>query len=270
MKSLRESTFRDCEILVVDDQSTDDSFKLAQSLATEDDRIQVFRNEKNLGQFGNRNRAAELAKGEFIKYLDSDDMIYPHSLEIMHSTITAVHDASHAVCCPAVNFPQPFPIQLTPIEAYKEQFLNRGCLSAGPSGSIIRRTCFHEIGGYREVGVAGDVDLWYRLAARWNTVLMQPALIWWRQHENQAFTDGTAELDYLRGDYRIAMDALTSPDCPLEPGETSRAIQRCQQHQARKLIRLATKKRRPFLARQIAKECGLGVRDLLSGLRRYS
>ena len=41
----------------------------------------------NLGDYPNRNKAASYAKGKYIKYLDADDLIYPHGLEVMVHTM---------------------------------------------------------------------------------------------------------------------------------------------------------------------------------------
>jgi glycosyltransferase involved in cell wall biosynthesis len=267
--SILASSFEDFELIIVDDCSTDDSFKIANELASNDKRCRVYRNERNLGQFGNRNKAAEFATGEFIKYLDSDDLIYPQSLAIMHQAISANPDASHAMSLAQIDRATPYPEVVPPAEAYRREFLGRGCMSAGPSASLIRRSAFAEVGGYRSVGVVSDIDLWYRMAAKWKTVFMQPALIWWRQHEQQAFTASSAELDYLRGGFRIAMDALRSSHCPLAESEKQAAIRRCKQHHARRLLRLAVIKWQPLQAWQLAKASGLTVSELLSGLRSY-
>jgi glycosyltransferase involved in cell wall biosynthesis len=267
--SLLDSSFAEFELIVVDDCSTDDSFAVACELTSQDDRCRVYRNEQNLGQFGNRNRAVELARGEYIKYLDSDDLIYPHSLAIMHHAITSSPDASHAISFAQIDPAIPYPEVVSPVEVYRREFLGRGCMSAGPSASIIRRSAFSEVGGYRNVGVVSDIDLWYRLAAKWQTVFMQPALIWWRQHEQQAFTANSAELDYLIGGFRIAMDALTGSDCPLAESERKAAIRRCKQHHARRLLRLAGRKRQPMKAWELAKAAELTFSELMSGLRSY-
>lgn len=269
LNSLSESTFQRYEVIVVDDCSSDGSYETALSHAKHDSRIRVFRNEKNLGQFANRNRVVEFATAEFIKYLDSDDLIYPHSLAIMHHAISQSRDASHAISFAQVDPPVPYPEVVSPAESYRREFLGRGCMSAGPSASIIRRSAFIEVGGYRNVGVVSDIDLWYRLAAKWKTVFMQPALIWWRQHEQQAFTASSAELDYLTGGFRIAVDALTGSDCPLAESERQAAIRRCKQHHARRLLRLAGRRRQPIKACTLAKASGLTMTELLSGLRSY-
>ena len=64
------------EILVVEDCGSDGTYEKA--LEVSDPRLRVIRNERNYGQYGNKNRALELATGEFVKYIDGDDLIAPH------------------------------------------------------------------------------------------------------------------------------------------------------------------------------------------------
>lgn len=71
------------EVIVVDDQSNDDSYAIAREYAASDSRVNVFRNDRNLGLVGNWNRCVELAKGEWIKFLFQDDLLAPECVERM-------------------------------------------------------------------------------------------------------------------------------------------------------------------------------------------
>jgi glycosyltransferase involved in cell wall biosynthesis len=75
LDSILASTWQDFEVVVVGGRSTDGSVSVAENYAVRDPRIRFFRNEKNLGDYSNRMRAAELAKGKYLKYVDSDDLI---------------------------------------------------------------------------------------------------------------------------------------------------------------------------------------------------
>jgi glycosyltransferase involved in cell wall biosynthesis len=268
LNSIKKSSFSDIEVIIVDDCSKDQSCVIAEKFSNGDPRFKLHRNERNLGQFGNRNRAAALATGRYIKYLDSDDFLYRHSLNTMLEAIESCPHAACAISSPVIDPVQPYPFVLTPQETYREEFLGRGCLSAGPSGAIINRKHFFSIGGFRDVGVVSDIDLWYRLGAKWDTVLIQPALVWWRQHDMQAFTAKDSELDYLTGEYRITVDALNSMECPFDSEEKRQALRRKKQHFARKLIRYGIR-RRKLSAIRIGKRQGLGFKDMLTGLRKY-
>lgn len=74
VKSLTEQTLQDIEIILVDDGSLDSSGKLCDLLKTEDERIKVI-HQKNVGVSAARNRGLEIATGEYITFVDSDDYI---------------------------------------------------------------------------------------------------------------------------------------------------------------------------------------------------
>ena len=79
LASVRLQTFRNFEAIVVDDGSTDDSHALAQKFADEDPRIKVLR-QPNGGVSAARNAAIARARGEFIAFLDADDVWLPGKL----------------------------------------------------------------------------------------------------------------------------------------------------------------------------------------------
>lgn len=74
-------TYTNWEMLIVDDCSTDGSYEIAQEYAEKDSRVKVFRNEKNSGAAVSRNRAIEASFGEYVAFLDSDDLWLPEKLE---------------------------------------------------------------------------------------------------------------------------------------------------------------------------------------------
>lgn len=81
--SVLAQTYQDFEVVIVDNASTDSSVELLTELAKQSDKIHVFRNARNLGLAGNLNRCAELARGEFIKYLCVDDLLLPDCLALL-------------------------------------------------------------------------------------------------------------------------------------------------------------------------------------------
>ena len=82
IESVLAQTFADFEYIIVDDCSKDGSFEIARSYASKDSRIRLYRNDSNLGDYPNRNKAASYARGKYLKFIDSDDLLYPHALEV--------------------------------------------------------------------------------------------------------------------------------------------------------------------------------------------
>src|SRR5690606_4608729 len=81
MESVLAQSYRSIELLVVDDCSTDDSVAIAEQIAARDDRVRVVRMDRNGGTYAARNRALELATGEFFVCNDADDFAHPQRIE---------------------------------------------------------------------------------------------------------------------------------------------------------------------------------------------
>ncbi len=83
LESILSQEFGNFEIICVDDCSTDNSWNMLEKYAEKDKRIRIFQQEKNAGQGVARNRALDLAQGEYILFVDPDDWIEKNSLSIL-------------------------------------------------------------------------------------------------------------------------------------------------------------------------------------------
>jgi|SRR6185312_12310103 len=82
-------SYRNIEIIIVDDCSIDSTYDVIRSYAVNDSRIKIFRNEKNIGLVGNWNRCIELSSGEWIKFLFQDDYLVHDCIQIMANAIAS-------------------------------------------------------------------------------------------------------------------------------------------------------------------------------------
>lgn len=83
LDSILSQTFRDFEVLLVDDGSPDRSGEICDDYAAKDARIRVIHQE-NRGQADARNHGLTLAQGQWICYIDSDDAVHPQLLELLY------------------------------------------------------------------------------------------------------------------------------------------------------------------------------------------
>lgn len=231
IESVLRSTMTDFELIVVDDCSSDGTAAIALEYAGRDPRIRAERNGENLGDYENRNRAARYARGEYLKYVDSDDMIYPHGLEVMVRCMEVWPDA--ALGLSAVPDPKgPSPRYLTPVEAYREHFFEHDLLGRAPGSAIIRRSAFEAVGGFSGRRQIGDHELWLKMARRFAVVKMPTDLLWDRQHSRQEkHYDGLVEKALMHED--VAVEALHAGDCPLDSHEREAALARISSNRAR-------------------------------------
>lgn len=86
VRSICNQTYRNLEILLIDDGSTDGSGAICDALAKEDERIRVFHKE-NGGSSSARNLGIREAKGEYLGFIDSDDYIEPDMYELLADAI---------------------------------------------------------------------------------------------------------------------------------------------------------------------------------------
>ncbi len=214
--SVINSSYQNWELIVTDNCSTDKSFTIAKQYESKYKRIKVYKNEKNLGQFPNRNRAAKHAKGKYIKYLDSDDIIYPHGLEVMVNAMESFPEAGIGMLFNSYNGKYEIPVQFESNKSYIYHFLYKGLLYIGPSGTIIKREFFNKIGLFKDYGIASDYEFNLRAAALKPSVFFQRDLIWWRQHENQEFKDSRLNKEYLRLNYIINKISLENSNLEKE------------------------------------------------------
>lgn len=78
--SVLEQTYENIELLIADDDSSDDTSEICQALASKDSRVHVITNTSNQGALKTRLKAVKEAKGEWIAFLDSDDLWKPDKL----------------------------------------------------------------------------------------------------------------------------------------------------------------------------------------------
>ncbi|GJM15341.1 MAG: hypothetical protein DHS20C13_06680 [Thermodesulfobacteriota bacterium] len=90
IRSALDQTYKNCEIIVIDDGSTDKTADIIKSFGFS--VTGIF--EENRGASAARNKGTEVARGEFIQYLDSDDLLTPDSLE---KKLTALRDSAYDV-----------------------------------------------------------------------------------------------------------------------------------------------------------------------------
>ena len=86
MRSIQNQFFDDIEIIFVDDYSKDNSIKKIENCQNEDERIILLKNKKNKGTLISRNIGALKAKGEFLIFPDSDDILSHNILSLCYET----------------------------------------------------------------------------------------------------------------------------------------------------------------------------------------
>lgn len=222
IESVLAQTFKDFELVVADDRSSDATLELARGYERRDGRVRVVSNVRNLGDYSNRNRAAELARGALIKYHDSDDVMYRHCLAAMAPPMLAYPEAGLGLSSGRYWIGGPCPMLLTPRQSYQREFLGSTMFNVGPGGAIFRAEMFRSLGGFVDAGPASDYLFWLRACARMPVLLLPADTFWYRTHGAQEMQRPDAAHRYAAL-IRDTWAALADPSCPLTAEDTERA-----------------------------------------------
>lgn len=224
ISSVLASTYRNFELIIVDDRSADRTVEIARSFAAQDERVKVFINDRNLGQFENRNLAAKYAQGTYLKYLDSDDLIYPAGLQTLVDMMEEFPEAGYGLCSLEQDDDRIFPFILTPREAYERHFWKGIPLfHKAPLSSIIKKDVFSGIGGFTNPGGEGDYEMWLALSSAYKVVLMPHGIVWYRVHDEQIDFQRRSD-PALRFRYFLCTLKYLGGNCPLDPAQTKKII----------------------------------------------
>lgn len=266
IESVLHSTLTDFELIIVDDGSTDNTVKIAEKYTNTDKRVKLFINEKNLGDYYNRNKAASYASGKYLKYLDSDDLIYSNGLEVFVNSMERFPDAAVGIMSFIGQEEKPYPFKMSPEEAYRYNFYTRGLFDTGPSGLIFRASMFREIGGFSGKRYVGDTEINLKLAAKWPVVKIAASLIFWRQHEGQEIVAGVNSTGYLELQLPMYQEEFSKTQCPLPETQRSAIIKYHKKIAAREIIKLFFLKRKAATGIHFYKKLGLGPVDFINAI----
>lgn len=191
VESVLGQTYPHREVIVVDDGSTDDT---RERLARFQGRIQYILQE-NKGPSVARNTGIQAARGDYIAFLDSDDLWHPEKLAIqirqfelspelkLLATDHRVFDGSEVGRIDWAEVNCADGIRTRPV-TFDELVVGA---RFGPSGVLARRACFDEVGLFDD-GLRGteDLDMWIRIAQRFPVAKLELPLWLYRVHGTNA------------------------------------------------------------------------------------
>lgn len=261
--SVINSTYKNWELIIVDDRSTDNSLNIAHSYKNKDKRIHVYLNEKNLGDYPNRNKAASYAKGKYLKYVDADDMIYPYGLEQLVFFMEQFPDAGFGLCSIEQDAEKIFPFELKPRDIYLRHFVHKkSVFHKAPLSSVIKRSVFEKVNGFANVRHYGDFEMWLRLSKSYNLVLMPHGIVWYRVTDGQEASIRKKNPMNAFNTINAGISHVKSKDCPLSAVQKERVALMFQK-QIASLILFNYRKGKIIKANELKAQSGLNLLKIL-------
>lgn len=195
LDSITAQSWRDFEVIVVDDGSTDETCEIVEAYSD----IQLIR-QKNAGPGAARNRGVQQARGRFVAFLDSDDLWQPHTLATFHEV--AVASQALFISGTGIEFLEdtgPPPVEDTETDwtVYPGYLHSTACdFWIGTCGVMIDRGEFSGVNGFNGAFFnAEDSDLWLRLGGIRFARISSPAVFLYRRSSGSLTGDLGKTLD---------------------------------------------------------------------------
>ncbi|MGA2887717.1 MAG: glycosyltransferase [Terracidiphilus sp.] len=196
IESVLTQSWRDFELIVINDGSTDNTLDLAEKYAAQDARVKVF-SHTNKGTAPTLNRGIELASGEWVFLMHADDLMRPTRLERQLAFIQG-HPELAVVSCLVRHIDSKNRVigkdnsKLFTHESIEKLVAANELIGFNHPATALRRSAVLAVGGYRQAfWPAEDIDLWNRLVEKGYKMLVQPEyLLDYRMHGNSASISG--------------------------------------------------------------------------------
>ena len=184
INSVLSQTYADFELLVIDDGSTDNTRDIVNDFCQRDSRIRLI-SQKNQGVSVARNNGIKMARGEYIAFLDSDDLWVPDKLakHVEHLTANPKLGLSFARVefitfdgKSTGKYSNPRMVDISAKDLYEEN------AAVTPSNAVISRAALEQVGGFDgELSGAADAELFLRLKCHgWEVEGINEVLVLYR------------------------------------------------------------------------------------------
>jgi GT2 family glycosyltransferase len=238
VESVLRQTLADWELIVIDDGSTDDSRRIVEDLTRADPRVTRLRQDRR-GPGAARNAGLALARGQWIAYLDSDDLWLPQALEAYaaylagHPQACLIYGHAHGIDAAGTVVERPFRYQDRPTDT-RDLFAHVFLL---PSALCHRRSLIDQAGRFDEdLPNAEDYDLFLRMSLHGRFDPLGAVTTLHRRHAtNLSFQTGPTRL--CEAGILERFLARHGPQAAIDPRRIRRRLARVYCSAARQFVR---------------------------------
>ncbi len=214
IESVLAQNYTNIEYIIADDCSTDNTWQIIQEY--KDPRIIAYRNETNLREYPNRNKAVDKATGEYLIFIDGDDYIYPHALTTLVPIMQKNRDVAFSIMCPE-NSTYTYPVKLYPSEIYRIEFSEFGMINKALTHTFYKTNILKNIKFCTSKYYSGDTLNRLEIAMYYPCLLVNDNLTWWRISQEQASKKLGKTLKNEQ--YLMAKELFANDKCPLSNNE---------------------------------------------------
>ncbi len=165
IESLMAQTYTDFEVIMCDDASTDDTYKVAEELKNKyPDKIVLIRNETNSYLAYSLNHCLKYAKGEYIARMDGDDKCLPERFEKQVKFLDE-HPEYDVVGTYMQHFTKDGPGDITKAVEYPDKYTIRDHIPFNHATIMMKKSVYDALGGYTVSPLtrrSQDREMWYR------------------------------------------------------------------------------------------------------------
>jgi glycosyltransferase involved in cell wall biosynthesis len=183
LDSVLQQTFTDFEVLLVNDGSTDSIESWFTTV--NDNRVKLI-SQANQGLPGARNTGIKEAQGEYIAFIDADDLWEPTKLEKQAHSLDAKPEVGLVYAWTLLidqHGNSTGTVTAAQAEGNVWEKLLLGDVVGSGSAAMIRRSCFDQVGMFdTELTSIEDCDMWVRIAAHYPFAVIKEVLVYYRQH----------------------------------------------------------------------------------------
>lgn len=206
IQSVQAQTFSDWEIIIIDDGSTDKTIGVVNTI--QDSRIQVF-SYPNAGVAAARNQGLAHATGNYIAFLDADDLWAPEKLELQLQALQESPQAGLAYSwiyymdAAGVKLCEPDKKILAQGNVYSELLIENFIVNA--SNPLIKREVIEAVGLFdSELKSAEDWEYWLRIAKNWDFAVIPKPQVYYRQTSGSL----SSKIDVMENTSLIVIDRI--------------------------------------------------------------
>ncbi len=224
IESVLASSLVDFELIISDDCSSDDTWSIVKEY--HDPRIKASRNSTNIGEYPNRNKVLNEAKGKFIFYIDGDDILYRDTLYTLSKYIEAFPQAEMIWGVPVndIDFAV-LPYLLSPNQITRLMFFTNLSITAiGLAETVFNVNALRSIGGFSTAYAIGDTYIKRKLALTSNVLLTPTGYSFWRRSNGQASQKASKKYRSFLDLHSINQEVLHDKNLPLSDTEKRQAL----------------------------------------------